>query len=199
MRRADLGPSPRLRGTRHPNQASPKQRRSIPAPAGNTGSGSWSWRPRPVHPRACGEHERAVIDNTPGGGPSPRLRGTLFRVVGSPPLDRSIPAPAGNTPRLTESSVPWAVHPRACGEHPCGIIASYFETGPSPRLRGTRTRPRSSSPTARSIPAPAGNTSPSAGRNSASSVHPRACGEHPWSMELDPTLCGPSPRLRGTR
>ena len=52
----NAGSSPRLRGTRPRHGQQLRRRRFIPAPAGNTARGACGARPRPVHPRACGEH-----------------------------------------------------------------------------------------------------------------------------------------------
>ena len=119
------GPSPRLRGkhrsigersipapakrspitfrdlwTVHPracggNRTIPDQKRSIPAPAGET-------------PAAPG----------PAGGPSPRLRGKPGNLKDANQEDRqrSIPAPAGETQlRQLKGKHHVKVHPRACG------------------------------------------------------------------------------------
>ena len=110
------------------------------------------------------------------------------------------------------------VHPRACGEHSANASPSLFNSGPSPRLRGTRKRHSHQNLHGRSIPAPAGNTRqgqnekgcvrsiPAPAGNTGSwptpspcrSVHPRACGEHVRLSNKEQDATGPSPRLRGT-
>ena len=135
---------------------------------------------RPVHPRVCGEHVDA--NNKP-----------------REPL-RSIPACAGNTVTTKPRSCWIAVHPRVCGEHSpsvesglgahrsipacagnttAAITYAAAHTGPSPRVRGTRSDGGGRWVGGRSIPACAGNTSSCALSSS--------------------VLCGPSPRVRGTR
>jgi len=52
----------------------------------------------PVHPRACGEHQRLASDLLASLGSSPRLRGTQILKMGGTGISRFIPAPAGNTP-----------------------------------------------------------------------------------------------------
>ena len=72
---ADLGSSPRARGTRRPQDCTAGQHRFIPASAGNTCPPHEPWRARPVHPRERGEHAWMVVTTTPLPGSSPRARG----------------------------------------------------------------------------------------------------------------------------
>ena len=153
-----------------------------------------------VHPRACGEHVRTCDAAIRQCGSSPRVRGTLDAV----------------TSRVVRISV----HPRACGEH-VGIVRCRRRrcTGSSPRVRGTRCRCDGDSHGRRFIPARAGNTQVSDfHRRITSTVHPRACGEHPTPSlprrraAVHPRACGEhvadlggdslhigsSPRVRGT-
>ena len=144
------GSSPRGRGT--PRDAGRVRRRGrfIPARAGNTGRPNRPIRASSVHPRAGGEHNRAVPRSSRSSGSSPRGRGTRFpRHVPTPP-DRFIPARAGNTSQSIGSSRSTAVHPRAGGA-----------------LRHERF-----------IPARAGNTNRTSFRPGSRPVHPRAGGEH---------------------
>ena len=73
---AQLGSSPRMRGTPLIEQTDIAQIGIIPAHAGNT-----RVMPRPTghvedHPRACGEHYRVAIAPVELRGSSPRMRGT---------------------------------------------------------------------------------------------------------------------------
>ena len=172
------GSSPRLRGTPDPRVLVAQQLRFIPAPAGNTAVPGASTTDAPVHPRACGEHNERRGRRDGRGGSSPRLRGTRQRGRYSRPSIRFIPAPAGNTSRCMSTARPMAVHPRACGEHRAAINYHRREGGSSPRLRGTPAAEYQVPLMRRFIPAPAGNTSCSAGLSMVSTVHPRACGEH---------------------
>ena len=54
---AAVGSSPRMRGTRRVARRCCPPRRFIPAHAGNTPAAAPPARWRPVHPRACGEHD----------------------------------------------------------------------------------------------------------------------------------------------
>jgi len=65
-----------VRGTQRVSAFCDAVFRFIPARAGNTQWPPWTLPPRPVHPRACGEHgTKAVLARTYSGS-SPRVRGT---------------------------------------------------------------------------------------------------------------------------
>ena len=71
-------------------------------------------------------------------------------------------------------------------------------SGSSPRMRGTATlKPRIERPP-RFIPAHAGNRHIPGADHRASAVHPRACGEQPFSFTHHSSNAGSSPRMRGT-
>ena len=72
-------------------------------------------------------------------------------------------------------------------------------SGSSPRVRGTRHRPRGAHRPDRFIPACAGNTTQTYRDPKAQSVHPRVCGEHDLIDAYDVVKIGSSPRVRGTR
>ena len=71
----DYGSSPRLRGTPADARQLHFPERFIPALAGNTLAGCTGMRPKPVHPRACGEHAFLIFAGGTMSGSSPRLRG----------------------------------------------------------------------------------------------------------------------------
>ena len=95
-------------------------------------------RPRPVHPRPCGEHDNSH--------------------AGSRTVDRFIPARAGNTWRASRTATSLTVHPRPCGEHLRFRHLCTLCPGSSPPVRGTRCRRRRLHGDIRFIPARAGNT-----------------------------------------
>ena len=70
------GSSPRMRGTRRRGPADRRDRRIIPADAGNT----LVWPPSVIqhgdHPRGCGEHPQVKSMVRHEKGSSPRMRGT---------------------------------------------------------------------------------------------------------------------------
>ena len=112
--------------------------------------------------------------------------------------NRFIPAPAGNAAPDRAQGRLRPVHPRACGER-----ASHWSTHPdaagsSPRLRGTHSVAEGLQRGVRFIPAPAGNAGIRAAKSSASTVHPRACGERASLGQTASFYNGSSPRLRGT-
>ena len=156
--RTDAGSSPRLRGTHACARRATKERRFIPAPAGNTYRVVSVLSVLSVHPRACGEHVTMPGRDRTDAGSSPRLRGTRWTRQGAGDIRRFIPAPAGNTTSLAPVGRERTVHPRACGEHDRGIERSLQFRGSSPRLRGTHDDAHFCGIEVRFIPAPAGNT-----------------------------------------
>ena len=174
-------------------------RRFIPAPAGNTSNPNVVSFVDPVHPRACGEHQKYMKMNISIVGSSPRLRGTLSQKRFDHDYPRFIPAPAGNTVGLFFAAFFNPVHPRACGEH-CNLRLYFWRTyGSSPRLRGTLQFAPLLLVGIRFIPAPAGNTYFASQGHFHATVHPRACGEHSAGIRTRQVIPGSSPRLRGTQ
>ena len=152
-----FGSSPRLRGTAGPARPGHRQRRFIPAPAGNGYLLSFPLPEQPVHPRACGERFLSSREYVLPSGSSPRLRGTGCRRDNNQRQHRFIPAPAGNGSVPPSRPHVSAVHPRACGERTVSPWRAEAEDGSSPRLRGTGARPDVRGGDRRFIPAPAGN------------------------------------------
>ena len=70
------GSSPLARGTRHRARRVERDRRFIPARAGNTGRSRTGWGGRAVHPRSRGEHHAAAVVAVGHDGSSPLARGT---------------------------------------------------------------------------------------------------------------------------
>ena len=196
---SNVGSSPRVRGTPHAvntfrsttavhprvcgelrawHRCAARAARFIPACAGNSltprpGSALWT-----VHPRVCGELRVRFGFGASGCGSSPRVRGTRER-----------PNPAGTAT---------AVHPRVCGELSCSCSCSILLVGSSPRVRGTPPRCPWRPGCGRFIPACAGNSRRWRVAASASTVHPRVCGELA-GLRSSPTItAGSSPRVRGT-
>ena len=119
------GSSPRLRGTPSPEKNRIRERRIIPALAGNTQAVLDDMRMPRDHPRACGEHFQLGWQVLCDAGSSPRY----FCGI--------IPALAGNTVSYDVSTSARRDHPRACGEHEELNRQIDLSTGSSPRLRGT--------------------------------------------------------------
>ena len=193
------GPSPRLRGKPMLSLRGAVGVRSIPAPAGETGS-SLPGRKRPgVHPRACGGNSHTVWRCSRTPGPSPRLRGKRKCRWSTGTHARSIPAPAGETARIARHQFQPRVHPRACGGNPRETACGRCQGGPSPRLRGKPLEFIGPNSPGGSIPAPAGETIRVGRPGKPLRVHPRACGGNVTIRGPAGAPRGPSPRLRGKR
>ena len=76
---AVTGSSPRMRGTQENGRTECKERRFIPAYAGNTLSSALGISIEAVHPRVCGEHRNQRAARHFPNGSSPRMRGTRFQ------------------------------------------------------------------------------------------------------------------------
>ena len=173
------GSSPRMRGTPANNSENFESPRIIPAHAGNSAARRPSWDRCPDHPRACGELSGDHPRGPAGAGSSPRMRGTPAYRPRPPILLRIIPAHAGNSGVRGGAYVLESDHPRACGELSWNEETPAWETGSSPRMRGTHPAVRVTHNLARIIPAHAGNSL-------AGIVSVRR-------------TCGSSPRMRVTR
>ena len=173
--------------------------RFIPAYAGNTNMISISFATPSVHPRVCGEHQRQNLDLDSPDGSSPRMRGTHEHRASGHRRGWFIPAYAGNTAGDPCPPLPFAVHPRVCGEHELADVLIRILNGSSPRMRGTRWLSSWHGQMHRFIPAYAGNTKKSCVVRATTSVHPRVCGEHDRRRRSPVAGHGSSPRMRGTR
>ena len=134
----------------------------------------------------------------PGYGSSPHARGTPSGCLFSNPINRFIPARAGNTHSSAGATPMPTVHPRACGEHTLTGSALVSKAGSSPRVRGTHLDRVRAGVEGRFIPARAGNTASSVFSTPVQAVHPRACGEHEFQESRTRPYIGSSPRVRGT-
>ena len=179
------GSSPRVRGTLDGSGRLAADAGIIPACAGNTHASVPRRPPTRDHPRVCGEHRRVHMEGLPGGGSSPRVRGTHLDQTLSLNLGGIIPACAGNTLPGAGRVQPHRDHPRVCGEHPWRGLSRFLVLGSSPRVRGTLCAAMISSCITGIIPACAGNTCLRSSCRLSSRDHPRVCGEHPvvpWSI-----------------
>ncbi len=172
------GSSPRVRGTVGDDTIPQRGFRFIPACAGNGTARGRSAPGYAVHPRVCGE--RAHVEHLGGNlaGSSPRVRGTVGKLLHRDIPVRFIPACAGNGLRQPTGRHSMSVHPRVCGERRYLDRRRKQGHGSSPRVRGTG---RSGCP-ARRTP----------------SVHPRVCGERFSPYWQKSANFGSSPRVRGT-
>ena len=187
-----------MRGTPRARAPPLRERRFIPAYAGNAMEVLRRYLMKTVHPRVCGE--RVVVVAHLGNllGSSPRMRGTP-----RPPSDprgsvRFIPAYAGNATAPMTGKPAKSVHPRVCGERRVRPFPHILRDGSSPRMRGTPASCRRKSASKRFIPAYAGNASRRRRSGPPTPVHPRVCGERSPVCGRTRSAPGSSPRMRGT-
>ena len=131
-------------------------------------------------------------------GSSPLARGTLLTLDDLVPIQRFIPARAGNTLPAPSRLRATTVHPRSRGEHTLPPNTSGVDRGSSPLARGTLLRGLLRGRGLRFIPARAGNTGRCGGMSCLNAVHPRSRGEHFSSGKTKSHLDGSSPLARGT-
>ena len=151
------GSSPRVRGTPERVGRWVLDVRFIPACAGNSTVACLLRTAASVHPRVCGELGRP---------------GSQHHLA-----DRFIPACAGNSWSWCVRTMCMAVHPRVCGELRGNSRSDHYNTGSSPRVRGTPLPPFYRLRCSRFIPACAGNSRQPQVRQPQATVHPRVCGE----------------------
>ena len=160
QRSTNTGSSPQVRGTHNIVSGFLNHLRFIPAGAGNTHAFSICGLPISVHPRRCGEHQKANALPQLHYGSSPQVRGTPFIWIAARHQIRFIPAGAGNTMPDVKNTTPNPVHPRRCGEHVGALGLGGYTGGSSPQVRGTRRPEARQGFAGRFIPAGAGNTLP---------------------------------------
>ena len=172
-----MGSSPHVRGAPWWPDGIPLRPGIIPACAGSTqsrcGDFTCSWD----HPRMCGEHMLTGLVCWVISGSSPHVRGARWGFLCVVFLCGIIPACAGSTERIVNTSLE--------------------DVGSSPHVRGAPSRSAVSLSSGGIIPACAGSTARCSRCWSGSRDHPRMCGEHFKRLadpELDP---GSSPHVRG--
>ena len=172
-----MGLSPRLRGNPQFRLNQPGQRRSIPAPAGESAHGPGCGGDVSVYPRAC-------------GGTIPTATGGLYAMG-------SIPAPAGNPQFASISRASGGLSPRLRGNlAPCPPAVCWRRVYPR-ACGGTAAASLVPASCMWSIPAPAGEPWKQPTHKTSVRVYPRACGGT-RPDDGDPTqTTGLSPRLRG--
>ena len=198
-RQGSWGPSPRVRGSQLRLGDKTLRGGSTPAGAGEPSTRmsarAFSW----VHPRGCGGANGAIVMTASQPGPSPRVRGSLRGPQAGLRVQGSIPAGAGEPRVLQRQAVNVGVHPRGCGGAVGCLRACRFESGPSPRVRGSRDGLLEHCLSPRSIPAGAGEPAAYWLASQASKVHPRGCGGASGTITKRSIRDGPSPRVRGSR
>ena len=150
------GLSPRVRGNLRSFGRGHHQQGSIPACAGEPHDCAAEPLQPAVYPRVCGGTDHRVGHPGIAHGLSPRVRGNLCRSIQRHRFARSIPACAGEPPRVCGDRCLTKVYPRVCGGTPRFLAAQQVGTGLSPRVRGNRRHHRRRPSIVRSIPACAG-------------------------------------------
>ena len=114
---ADMGSSPRMRGSRKFKVMHGLGDGIIPAHAGLTSRKGGSQPPAGDHPRACGAHQMPSVLDLYMRGSSPRMRGSHHGCAVAGPDAGIIPAHAGLTLYHLSETHQARDHPRACGAH----------------------------------------------------------------------------------
>ena len=192
-----MGLSPRVRGNRSRGSLELRNRRSIPACAGEPAAPSAGTAIETVYPRVCGGTRASAADARQIWGLSPRVRGNRVscRTVLTAP--GSIPACAGEPFAALLVYRLFGVYPRVCGGTPRHTSAMATASGLSPRVRGNRQRTRNVTIFARSIPACAGEPPAPACWAGTRRVYPRVCGGTGRGGTVERETNGLSPRVRG--
>ncbi len=144
---AHKGSPPRLWGKRVGRGVGYRWRWFTPTPVGKTRPRCRLTRPWPVHPHACGENVRRIVDRLGDSGSPPRLWGKLRRASSSWSSISQVPWPATQSQRFTPTPVGKTriatpevditeVHPHACGENAAGGYRVLYIGGSPPRLWG---------------------------------------------------------------
>ena len=135
---SNFGSSPLTRGTHRLTPDAQKDRRFIPAYAGNSFYGDGDFFMWSVHPRLRGELGMAAKIAAATAGSSPLTRGTHYLLTQHPRRARFIPAYAGNSKSRPGRTHSITVHPRLRGELFVNPFESDGNNGSSPLTRGTR-------------------------------------------------------------
>ena len=151
------------------------------------------------HPRSRGEYWPVPLDSSRHDGSSPLSRGIPQRPSSVRSSAGIIPALAGNTTAAARERFPTADHPRSRGEYDGGDAGRQDTVGSSPLSRGIHRGPAPLDPTARIIPALAGNTTGIASSRDSTSDHPRSRGEYDDAHGKTAAQKGSSPLSRGIR
>ena len=192
------GPSPRVRGSPFDGEQPVLPPGPIPACAGEPSRTGVSVQRSRDHPRVCGGANNVFFARSPISGPFPRVRGSPSRILLSGELSGTIPACAGEPPRLLSVKGDHRDHPRVCGGADlCGSLGMALD-GPSPRVRGSRRMGSGWDLDLGTIPACAGEPRERAGEPLLYKDHPRVCGGAQRGTGRTQPWQGPSPRVRGS-
>ena len=191
------GLSPRVRGNQSRAADYAYRAGSIPACAGEPCWGHAGGVRSKVYPRVCGGTQNSSRPSVVAAGLSPRVRGNRARLRAAGRAVGSIPACAGEPGPVLLLQSGGEVYPRVCGGTTSRFISSAIGRGLSPRVRGNLITATSGPALRRSIPACAGEPTPSRSPAVSRKVYPRVCGGTGSDESMRSSLNGLSPRVRG--
>ena len=196
-RDAVWGLSPRVRGN-HVHQVGQRVASgSIPACAGEPPPPTAARLSPAVYPRVCGGTDDPGDAGGIGVGLSPRVRGNQLPEHFGHVLIGSIPACAGEPPRLTKSSATYPVYPRVCGGTDSTSAPPSRPSGLSPRVRGNRPDSKISKLRLGSIPACAGEPTVLDAGVAVTGVYPRRVRGNPVVQVCSQAWLGSIPACAG--
>ena len=193
------GLSPRVRGNPIDTDEGGETVGSIPACAGEPRAKSPAGIKRAVYPRVCGGTEMQPRLKGYATGLSPRVRGNRQCSHSASHNRGSIPACAGEPGDCWQVSCERRVYPRVCGGTCEKPRAKSPAGGLSPRVRGNHRRRGRAPDLSGSIPACAGEPSPSRPSSPFQTVYPRVCGGTIPAAMIIESIDGLSPRVRGNQ
>ena len=178
------GLSPRVRGNLGRAGSAGLRLGSIPAGAGEPHQPLHLLRSSTVYPRGCGGTLSILSIEYSTQGLSPRVRGNPRAARRLPPINRSIPAGAGEPTAGGPVSGRRRVYPRGCGGTEDFKGLKPEEQGLSPRVRGNQPLEGRYQVDVGSIPAGAGEPKTLRASSLKSKVYPRGCGGTSWSFSM---------------
>ena len=193
------GLSPRVRGNPDERLGQIERRGSIPAGAGEPSRLNLARISKGVYPRGCGGTYARGEGMPLKWGLSPRVRGNPFVARCVRRLAGSIPAGAGEPPFASGRTFCSRVYPRGCGGTGLSPVSTQAEPGLSPRVRGNRGMAWQMNAVSGSIPAGAGEPTPTRAARTSGWVYPRGCGGTSARAYASRNSTGLSPRVRGNR
>ena len=192
-----LGLSPRVRGNQCHRRFREDRQGTIPACAGEPLKLGLMLSQMRDYPRVCGGTWPDACVTPASAGLSPRVRGNRMPVRRSNPPGGTIPACAGEPPRLRRPASPARDYPRVCGGTTIAGEAGTVITGLSPRVRGNLAFHFAVAFHFGTIPACAGEPYPLLRHRLFPRDYPRVCGGTGYQKLEWQKIRGLSPRVRG--
>ncbi len=152
-----------------------------------------------VHPHACGENKKYVLDKRPYCGTPPRVWGKRLTDIAGQGDHRYTPTRVGKTLSLWSHRRSPSVHPHACGENAALPAGHKVPCGTPPRVWGKQRDRVPAERDDRYTPTRVGKTRCAPGAWPGRPVHPHACGENPGHLLGIVGGVGTPPRVWGKR